>query len=75
MVKVSSSFIKSFMVKFVFKGTHTVIAYAQALLIAVEIQFDFYSRVIKKGNVLFIPQYSHMHISIVISHHHNTLDF
>ena len=51
MVKVSSSFIKSFMVKFVFKGTHTVIAYAQDLWIVVEIPFDFHSQMIKKGNL------------------------
>ena len=51
MVKVSSSFIKSFMVKFVFKGTHTVIAYAQDLWIVVEIPFDFHSQMIKRGNL------------------------
>ena len=62
MVKVSSSFIKSFMVKFVFKGTHTVIVYAQDLWIAEEIPFDFHSQIIKKGNVFFIPQYSHIYI-------------
>ena len=77
MVKVSSSFIKSFMVKFVFKGTHTVIAYAQDLWIVVEIPFDFHSRMIKNVNVFLL---SHnilisISISIVISHHRNTLDF
>ena len=55
MVKVSSSFIKSFMVKFVFKDTHTVITYAQDLSFEVEIPFDFHSRMIKKGNVFFYP--------------------
>ena len=68
MVKVSSSFIKSFMVKFVFKGTHTVIAYAQDLWIVVEIPFDFHSRMIRKGNVFFYPTvFSYLH--------RNTLDF
>ena len=70
MVKVSSSFIKSFMENSFLKGTHIVIAYAQDLWIVVEIPFDFHSQMIKKGN-LFL---SH-NISIVISHHRNTLDF
>ena len=61
MVKVSSSFIKSFMVKFVFKGTHTVIAYAQDRWMVVQIPFDFHSRMIKKGNVFLMPQYSHIY--------------
>ena len=69
MVKVSSSFIKSFMENSFLKGTHIVIAYAQDLWIVVEIPFDFHSQMIKKGN-LFLS-----HISIVISHHRNTLDF
>ena len=76
MVKVSSSFIKSFMVKFVFKGTHTVIAYAQDLWIVVEIPFDFHSRMIRKGNVFYYPTvFLYLYISIVISHHRNTLHF
>ena len=58
------------------KGTHIVIAYAQDLWIVVEIPFDFHSQMIKKGN-LFL---SHnilifISISIVISHHRNTLDY
>ena len=64
MVKVSSYFIKSFMVKFDFKGTHTVIAYAQDLWMVVQIPFDFHSRMIKKGNVFLSPQYSHIFIYV-----------
>ena len=56
------------MVKFVFKGTHTVIAYAQDLWIVVEIPFDFHSRMIRKGNVFSYPTvFSYLH--------RNTLDF
>ena len=51
MVKVSSSFIKSFMENSFLKGTHIVIAYAQDLWIVVEIPFDFHSQMIKKGNL------------------------
>ena len=73
MVKVLSSFIKSFMVKFVFKGTHTVIAYAQDRWMVVQIPFDFQSRMIKKENLFFYPPiFSYPYI---ISHHRNILDF
>ena len=69
MVKVSSSFIKSFMENSFLKGTHIVIAYAQDIWIVVEIPFDFHSQMIKKGN-LFLS-----HNILIIFHHRNTLDF
>ena len=59
------------MVKCVFQGTHTVIAYAQDLWIVVEIPFDFHSQMIKKGNVFLMQQYYDIYVRI----HRSTLDF